>query len=90
MTAKKIADDIYKRLGRTVTLMDAQGLISGHKEVLYCVITQLELIELRRIVHEADHSAFVTVSDVSEIVGHHIKEVSAKVVSEIAAESEAK
>jgi uncharacterized membrane-anchored protein YitT (DUF2179 family) len=33
----------------------------------------LELNELYRIIHEDDNSAFVTVSDVSEIVGKHIK-----------------
>ncbi len=70
---RKIADDIYTRLGRTVTSIEGEGLISGKKVVLYCVITQLELIELKRIVRDADESAFVTVSDVSEIVGKHIK-----------------
>ena len=70
---RKISDAIYARLGRTVTSMEGEGLISGRKVVLYCVITQLELLELKKIVREADESAFVTVSDVSEIVGKHIK-----------------
>lgn len=68
-----IADDIYRRLGRTVTTLQGEGLISGSKSVLYCVVTQLELIELRNIVREDDRSAFMTVSDVAEIVGSHIK-----------------
>jgi uncharacterized membrane-anchored protein YitT (DUF2179 family) len=71
--ASSIADNIYKRLGRTVTIMEGEGLISGKKVVLYCVVTRLELNELYRIIHEDDNSAFVTVSDVSEIVGKHIK-----------------
>ena len=70
---RKIADDIYSRLGRTVTILEGEGLISGQKVILYCVITQLELMELRKIVRGADESAFMTVSDVSEIVGKHIK-----------------
>jgi uncharacterized membrane-anchored protein YitT (DUF2179 family) len=70
---KDIADSIYQRLGRTVTLMEGSGLISGKKVVLYCVVTRIELHEMRRIIHEADGSAFVTISDVSEIVGKHIK-----------------
>lgn len=70
---KRMADEIYVRLGRTVTTLEGEGLISGKKAVLYCVITQLELIELKKIVRDADQSAFVTVSDVSEIVGKHIK-----------------
>ena len=78
---RKIADDIYTRLGRTVTSLEGEGLISGKKVVLYCVITQMELIELRKIVRDADESAFVTVSDVSEIVGKHIKKNDAPIDS---------
>jgi uncharacterized membrane-anchored protein YitT (DUF2179 family) len=71
--ANSIADNIYKRLGRTVTIMEGEGLISGKKVVLYCVVTRLELSELYKIIRADDNSAFVTVSDVSEIVGKHIK-----------------
>ncbi len=71
---QQIVDQIFARLGRTVTIMEGKGLISGKKDVLYCVITQLEILELRKIVREADESAFMTVSDVSEIVGRHIKQ----------------
>ncbi len=70
---ERIADTIYKSLGRTVTLLEGEGLISGKKIVLYCVVTRIELSELKRIVKEDDGSAFMTISDVSEIVGAHIK-----------------
>ncbi len=70
---ERIADTIYKCLGRTVTLLEGEGLISGKKIVLYCVVTRIELSELKRIVKEDDGSAFMTISDVSEIVGTHIK-----------------
>lgn len=68
-----VADDIYNELGRTVTFMKGEGLISGEKTVLYCVVTRLEIGTIRRIIEQDDVSAFMTVSDVSEIVGHHIK-----------------
>lgn len=68
-----IAEQIYKKIGRTVTLIDGQGLISGEKAVLYCVLTRIEVPELRRIVEEEDASAFITVTDVSEVIGNHIK-----------------
>ena len=68
-----MADAIYQRLGRTCTMMEGAGRISGSKSVLYCVVTRVELSAMRRIVREADGSAFVTISDVSEIVGNHIK-----------------
>ena len=49
-----------------------------------CVITRLELMELRRIVAKYDGSAFITVSDISEIIGNHIKQTSEQKTEEIA------
>lgn len=68
-----IAEDIYLELGRTVTIIEGSGLISGEKIVLYCVITRIELSTMRKIIEKDDYSAFMAVSDVSEIVGKHIK-----------------
>ena len=70
---EEIAQDIYTTLGRTVTLIEGSGLISGEKVVLYCVITRIELSTMRKIIERADYSAFMSVSDVSEIIGNHIK-----------------
>ena len=69
----KLSKEIYNRLGRTTTTIRGKGLISGEKEVLYCVLTRIEVYELRRIVEEMDESAFVTIQDVSDIIGTHIK-----------------
>ena len=75
ITAKgtTLSKEIYNRLGRTTTTIKGKGLISGEKEVLYCVLTRIEIYELKRIVEEMDESAFVTISDVSDIIGNHIK-----------------
>lgn len=83
--AEPIADAIYKRLGRTVTISSARGLVSGKKEMLYVVITRLELPELREIVEASDESAFITISDVNEIIGKHVRKVDKAVVEELEA-----
>ena len=70
---EEIANSIYKHLGRTVTMLEGEGLISGKKVVLYAVVTRIEIPELKRIVAADDYSAFVTITDVNEIVGNHIK-----------------
>lgn len=70
---EKMAKQIYSKIGRTVTLLDGNGLISGEKAILYCVLTRIEIPQLKRIVTEEDQSAFVTITDVSEIIGSHIK-----------------
>ena len=70
----EIADAIYTQLGRTCTQMEGKGMVSsGTKTVLYCVITRVEVPAIKKIINDADVSAFMTISDVSEIVGNHIK-----------------
>mgnify|MGYP000461767081 CR=1 FL=1 len=87
--AADIADTIYQQLGRTCTFISAEGLVSGStKTVLYCVITRVvgsemcirdRVSQLKRIISEADVSAFVTISEVSEIIGNHVKSSSAAI-----------
>lgn len=74
--AEEIAKMIYDRLGRTCTILEGEGLISGKKTVLYCVITRIEINGLKHIINEYDGSAFVTITDVAEIIGNHIKNYS--------------
>lgn len=69
----KLSKEIYSKLGRTTTTIRGKGLISGEKEVLYCVLTRIEVYELKNLVEEMDESAFVTILDVSDIIGNHIK-----------------
>ncbi len=77
---KDIADKIYSQLGRTCTQMEGRGMVSsGTKTVLYCVITRVEVPAIKKIINDADVSAFMTISDVSEIVGNHIKKKKAPV-----------
>ncbi|MBR3081995.1 MAG: YitT family protein [Clostridiales bacterium] len=77
---KDIADAIYTQLGRTCTQMEGKGMVSnGKKTVLYCVITRVEVPAIKKIINDADVSAFMTISDVSEIVGNHIKRKKAPV-----------
>ena len=72
--SRQIADALYAQLGRTCTLLEGRGLISGQKTVLYCVVTRIEIPTVKHIIQSMDGSAFVTVSDVSEIIGQHIKQ----------------
>ena len=70
---RAIADQIYLRLGRTVTHIAARGYVSAEeKDMLYCVITRAEVFELKEILSEVPGSSFATISEVSEIVGRHL------------------
>ncbi len=70
---RRIADEIFKKMGRTVTILEGEGLISGKKVILYCVLNRLEIYQLKQLIEEIDAQAFITISDVSEIIGNHIK-----------------
>ena len=67
----KVIDFVSEGLEQA--MMNGKGFISGEKEVLYCVLTRIEIFELRHLVEEMDESAFVTILDVSDIIGNHIK-----------------
>ncbi len=70
---KDLAREIYNKLGRTTTMMEGKGLLSGDKEILYCVLTRIEIYELKKIVSEMDDSAFISIGEVTDIIGNHIK-----------------
>ena len=70
----EITSALNDRLGRGVTLLHGQGGYTGEaKEVLYCVVTRLEVDKLKEIVLEKDENAFVTINAVHDIVGGRFK-----------------
>jgi len=71
---KQLAKLIYDNLGRIVTFLKGEGLVSrDSKDVLYCVVTRAEIHDLKEIINSVEGSSFTTISDVSEIVGNHMK-----------------
>ena len=69
-----IRDALMARLGRGVTILHATGGNSKEeKPVLYCVVTRLEVAKLKSNVSEWDETAFVTISDVHEVMGGRFK-----------------
>lgn len=66
----EIADAINARLGRGVTFLEGRGGYSkDKKEVIYSVVTRLELSKLRSIINDKDENAFVTINDVADVMG---------------------
>ena len=76
---EQISDAIFEELGRTVTIWEGEGKVSkAPKSILYTVITRLEVPRLKEIVENADTSSFVAISDISDIIGNHIKKLPEK------------
>lgn len=72
--SEEIAEVLMARLGRGVTLLHGQGGYSGEqRNVLYVVITRLEIAKLKSIIDDVDENAFVTISNVHEVMGGKFK-----------------
>lgn len=68
--SREIADLIMKDMERGVTALDAVGMYSGlGKQMLFCVVSKKEIVQLREIVEGLDPKAFVIVNDVREVFG---------------------
>jgi uncharacterized membrane-anchored protein YitT (DUF2179 family) len=66
----EIADAITARLGRGVTYLEGKGGFSKEeKTILYSVVTRLEISKLKSIIYDKDENAFVTIHDVSDVMG---------------------
>ena len=51
------------------TLLQTDMYTQNEKCVLYCVVSQKEIVALKELVVEIDPKAFVIVSDVREVLG---------------------
>jgi Uncharacterized conserved protein len=66
----EIADAIMQRLGRSTTLLYAKGGYSQEDtQMIYCIVTRLEVAKLRDIVQEIDSKALIAIQAVSEVMG---------------------
>lgn len=65
---------IMDELGRGVTIYRGRGGKSGvEREILYCVVTRLEIGSVRAIIRDLDESAFVVTYALSDVAGGMVK-----------------
>lgn len=70
----EISDAIMHRLGRGVThIYGKGGYTKEEKELLYVIVTRLELAKLKSIVTEHDPGAFVAIEHVHDVLGGRFK-----------------
>ncbi len=68
--ADEVAKTLMRELSRGVTGIHASGMYSGErKNMLYCVVSKKEIVELKDIVIRLDREAFVIVTDAREVLG---------------------
>ncbi|WP_238590852.1 YitT family protein [Paenibacillus beijingensis] len=72
--AKRISDAVNKEMGRGTTLIDGRGgYTNEERPILYCVVSRVEVMKIKRLIRNVDPYAFVTVSDIFEVLGEGFK-----------------
>lgn len=65
---------ITGELGRGITVYRARGGMTGEeRDILYCVVTRLEIGRVRLIIREADERAFVVVQPLADVQGGMVR-----------------
>ena len=73
--SEEIAQQVMAELDRGVTALEGRGMYSGNrKQVLYCVVSRMESVRLRRIVFAIDPRAFLTSSLLHDAFGEGFKD----------------
>lgn len=76
---EEVKEAIIHRLHRGVTVykghggMGSKGLSDSELEILYCVVTRLEIGSIKNVVREIDPAAFITTHSLSDVEGGLIK-----------------
>lgn len=71
----EIAAEIMSRLERGVTDICATGMYTGdRKDILFCVVSPKEIVEVKEIAAEIDPRAFVIITDAREVRGEGFSE----------------
>ena len=69
-----IRDAITGELGRGVTVYKGYGGMTGEEEdILYCVVTRLEIGKIKAIIKKRDASAFIVYNTLADIEGGVVK-----------------
>jgi uncharacterized membrane-anchored protein YitT (DUF2179 family) len=72
--SEEIRRAVIRDLGRGVTVYKGRrGRTDAEQDILYCVVTRLEIGRVRALVEEYDPSAFVVVHPLSDVYGGVVK-----------------
>lgn len=69
-----VSEAILDRLGRGTTKLKGRGgYTDEEKDVIYVVVTRLEVTKLKAVIHEVDPNAFITIMNTQETKGAKFK-----------------
>ena len=72
--AGEISSTLSEAFGRGITLIEAKGYYSGADQtVIYFVVNRFQIAKLKALVTEIDPNAFITISEVSDVLGRSVQ-----------------
>lgn len=70
---EEISKELSDAFGHGITLIDSEGYYKGRQQtIIYFVVNRFQIAKMKSIIHRIDPNAFVTISDVSDIMGSSI------------------
>ena len=76
ITSKKdeISEELSETFGHGITHIQSHGYYKGKEQtIIYFVVNRFQIAKLKAIVAKHDEKAFVTITDVSDIMGSSLK-----------------
>lgn len=75
--ADEISDALSETFGTGITHIDARGYYSGHEiTIVYFVVNRFQITHLKKLVTEIDANAFITITEVSDVLRRSVKKSS--------------
>lgn len=72
--AEEISEALSEAFGRGITHIDAKGYYAGKEQtIIYFVVNRFQIAKMKNIVAQIDAHAFVTISEVSDVMGSSLK-----------------
>lgn len=70
----EISEALSQAFGRGITHIDAKGYYAAKEQtIIYFVVNRFQIAKMKDIVAEIDENAFVTISEVSDMMGRSLK-----------------
>lgn len=74
--ADELRNILMEETGRGITVIDGSGGYTRNSlDILYCVVSKFQIVKVKRIVRDIDPEAFITITDVSEVLGEGFKDI---------------
>lgn len=71
----EISEALMKNINRGITSLNGKGVYTGKdRDILFIVCSTGELVEIQKIVMEIDDKAFITITEVREVMGRGFTE----------------